>query len=305
MADKDISLTSTVLVAAGRLMIDVWSYLGAQQFSAGDWVGELGEIRVEVGGPVHVCDGFLRAGGAEARLVSALGGSRTAHSLEADPLGSFAIDRLRGKNIVPECMIVESTQTGRVMLLYPSGGGRLMVSDITTAPRVSGEYIVAAVDRALDDYERCLVYVDGYLYFDPLCPDVADLLTTRPEGARLWVDVLPHTLYRDMTFRDLLKSIETVDLVSIDGETVQGFAQASSMAADVALGKMLCECDAVAVVGDDGVDFHDHRGHQRFLFPGSSVHEWPEGPGTTDKIVSEIVTRAYLNRLGSAGRIGV
>jgi sugar/nucleoside kinase (ribokinase family) len=280
-----------VLVAAGRLMVDVWTRLAADRFGRGDWVGEINEIRVDVGGPAHVCDGFLRSPADQAILVSAIGASRTDNGrLIPDELGSLALKRLEAKGITTSCMLVEHKQTGRVMLLYHPGGGRLMVSDIVTAPRVTGEYIDGVIGKVLTQHDQCLVYADGYLYLDRSCGDVpAALIRRQRERVRLWVDVLPHTLYKRMSLREFLNRTRALDLITIERATLDGFAAAGSVTADVVAATLLRQGTTLVIVDDNQVNITGRDFCQALDWPSASQLEADQTPGWRDRIVSEFI----------------
>jgi hypothetical protein len=296
----DITSNGTVLVAAGRLMIDIWTQLTVEGFAEGDWVGEINEIRVDVGGPVHVCEGFLNAQSGQAILVSALGGVRSgSDQLLPDTLGILALNRLEAKGIIASCMLVEHKQTGRVILLYPPSSGRLMVSDTVTAPHVSGEYVEAVIGEALAKRSECLIFVDGYLYFDKSCSDVPEALARRRrDKCRLWVDVLPHTLYKSMSLRDFLRHTEAVDLVTMERTTLEGFATENLVEESYVTTAILQQCAALALVDDGLLTIIDQDGEEVIVYKKDDglELELDHTPGQRDKIVAELVTNYLCNK---------
>jgi sugar/nucleoside kinase (ribokinase family) len=287
-----------LLVAVGRLMIDIWSRLAVDGFDKGDWIGEINEVRVDVGGPVHTCEGFLNAQGHQAVLVSAIGARRVdLGQLVPDDLGSLALNRLEAKGINASCMLVEHKQTGRVMLLYPPNGGRLMVSDIVTAPRVSGEWVETVIGESLTDRDWCLIYVDGYLYFDPSASDVLAVLARRKQDSSLlWVDVLPHTLYKVMSLADFLHRAQNLDLLTMDRTTLEGFAAENSLKAEAVISALLQRNTVVAIVDENILTIYDHHIRHVIACPQMDERVMGQTPGARDKLVAELVSRYLLNR---------
>ncbi|WP_271159367.1 hypothetical protein [Streptomyces sp. AD681] len=289
-------LPGTAFLAIGFLMVDTWSRLEAREIPAGEWIGEFGDVKVEVGGPTKVCEGFLDAGAKHVTLVSAIGAQKIEDQLVPDELGGLALRHLTYKNIVPSCMLAEGKQTGRVIILYPSSGGRLMVSDSASTPRVSGEYVEESLRAVMGEYGRCIIYVDGYTYFNRESHEVAQSLNIRDrERSHLWVDVLPHTLYRVMDVADLLYQTQTVDLLSMDLATVEGFAATAALTVDEATNLFLEQGTALAISDEDCLTIVDATGKRDECLRPAERHEPMSTPGARDKRIAAHLSR-YFNQ---------
>jgi sugar/nucleoside kinase (ribokinase family) len=284
------------LLAVGRVMVDFWSRTEISSFDSGEWLSDIQEIKVDVGGPAHVCAGFLSSGYWDVLLVSAIGAQQADGRLVADEVGSLALRRLDQERVLHSCVLVRGKQTGRVMILYPPHGGRLMVSDIVTAPSVPGSHVETAISAAVGEGAACIVYVDGYTFFDKGSADVPLALARRPRGSVvLWVDVLPHHLYQRMSFDEFLEQIQDVDLVTMERSTLLGFTSQQAEHPTSAMSAIVSDNRALAVIDDGIVSIHSSTGKDVLEYPAADRVAMDRTPGRHDRLLGSLLS-GWLRR---------
>lgn len=285
---------SLFLVAVGGLMVDVYADIGAVEFGSGDWVGENAPVSVDVGGtPTHICAGTNTVPGWRTLLVAAIGAhGDTDHGAAPDLLGDLALKRLHDKGIEHRCELVPRYRTGCTVLLYPPSDGRLMIADTVTSATVSFDHLTNVLTQTRAEAGRTVVYLSGYLHFGPeaASPAAAARAAIGPDDL-LWVDVVPHDLYRRMSLAEFARRVEAVDLISIDRATMDQFAAGAPDGATSFEDAVLANGTSIAVVDANVIRIRGPLGDGVVLalepdVVGLGVDDLDRTPGGRDRMMA-------------------
>jgi sugar/nucleoside kinase (ribokinase family) len=288
------------IVAVGHLMADFSAQLITNGIASGDWVTENSNITIVAGGtPIHICKGLEQVGGWHTHIVSAVGAHLDRNSqLVPDPLARMLLEDLDTKGIEYSCELVPDRRTGVVILVYPPDPGRLMIADTITLPTASSDYLRDRVSHLVATGEASVVYIAGYLYFDPnnrrLDPTIRGAIGP---GNLVWVDVLPHKLYEQMSLKVFFDRIGSIDLLSLDRATLEGFARTGSADPEEIIDRIVAKEVTVAVVEDDEIAFHGPLGRESLPLHGVYWEELARTPGACDVVLSRKVGEYLRSRL--------
>jgi sugar/nucleoside kinase (ribokinase family) len=290
-----------LLVAVGDVMVDFSASIAAPRFATGMWIGENSEISLYIGGtPVHVCAGVNAVAGWRTHLVSAVGGQLDpiAGSVP-DMLGQLAQQYLSRNGIDHSCEIVPERSTGRALLVYPPGDGRLMIADTVTSPSVSARHLAEVLRSARTHGDRMVGHLAGYTHFGPEGEKLVRAMRTGAgANALLWLDVVPHDIHQRLSVAAFTRRLESIDLVTMDRATLDGFARTARGGLLEVTDLVLATGATLAVVDDDVIVITGPLSEKSLACPALLTPDLDRTPGARDRIVAQTLARFLQTRLG-------
>ncbi|MFC4066222.1 hypothetical protein [Actinoplanes subglobosus] len=265
--------------------------------SPGSWHYAESPVTVQVGGaPLHACAGFEQAGFGSV-VVSVVGGLATpGGDLGPDGLGAYLLSELDRRGQRHDVEVGTGCRTGRVVLLYPHDGGRVMVADAAGIAAMSPGHVDASIRRAAASHRHVVGSISGYLYFNDAADRIrrAAVSALRETGGLLWVDVVPHDLYTVLTFDEFRAAVTGLHFLSMDEETCGGFAAKAGVT----------ETELLADLRELGIIvFLDRQGRVDRIGgrEDRSVVHRPDAertPGATDVTIAGEIARQAADLLG-------
>lgn len=157
-------------------------------------------------------------------LVSKIG-SKSENPKKPDSNGQFVIDSLKKENIKPLLTLAKRGKTGKVIIVYLPNDKRFMISDRGASV---GFYKKDLSLKTLSAVRRAdLLYVDGYNSLKNPLKSTAKYLMKEANKHNTLVafDVVPHTIYQQMSFRQLKSYTKYVNIISFELNTARRFLE--------------------------------------------------------------------------------
>ncbi len=237
-----------------------------------------GPVTTEVGGAGVQFAVAARAAGFEpVTLIGKIGGDAGGRPDEA---GVQAREYLRAHGVEPLLSVQAGGATGRAAILYVPPNRRIMVSDplanTTLVPTDIGAAARAAAGTA------AFAHISGFLLLQPGRRQAAIcvLEAAQSGGATTALDLVPHEIYRYLSYRDLVQCLAgTVDWLVVELPTARrllgadGAAATAEATAEAVLEALARDFPSVALYPDPGCALVSSRGEMaelRFEYtPGS------------------------------------
>ncbi|GAA3728626.1 hypothetical protein GCM10022225_07480 [Plantactinospora mayteni] len=299
--DLESDRSDPILVCIGQLVVDVVVKDVSNRWPDGSWTQEDCSISIQIGGaPLHACAGFGDAGYGSV-VVSLLGGAEAIQGgVRPDDLGQYVLACLEQRGQAYDLEIRAGVPTGRIVLLYPRHVGRVMLTDAPGLARMSPEHVAGAIERAAAARRPLVVSLSGYVQFEDTFAEISAAVRSAAKrtGALLWIDVVPHDIYQDISFADFLESVREADILSIDEETCEGFAGSSGTSLSRVISR-LCELESTLFVSrPDGLVLA--CGEQRSTMIPEDHQSGSGLPGHGDRLVAAAVARHVRARFRDA-----
>lgn len=177
-----------------------------------------------VGGSArNVSIAAIRAG-FSVSLISKIGSKTKKHN-KPDANGQFIIDSLKKEKINPLFSIGNHLKTGKVIIVYLPNDKRIMVSDRGASVGLSRNDLSAKAISAVKNAD--LLYVDGYNSLKNPMKSTAKFLMELASKHRTLVafDVVPHKIYKLMSFKQLRAYTKYVDVICFELNTARRFLE--------------------------------------------------------------------------------
>lgn len=162
----------------------------------------------------------LEAGFASSKLFTTVG---SADELNPDALALTALEYLKKQKIEVSYSIDKLNQTGRVIMIYYSDNRRFVVADRSAGDSFRLDNLPPNIYELLENVD--LLYVSGYGLQTKLRNEAVQTLMHHAQaaGAFTIVDIVPHQIYKSISFNEYKQLLVWANAISVEGPTLMGF----------------------------------------------------------------------------------
>jgi len=281
LTERETALPKRGAVVVGDVFVDCVGHLSTPQVTGllRDPDADLhafAPVAMEIGGAGVQFAVAARAAGFEpVTLIGKVGGAGDGRP---DEPGERARRFLMAHGVVPMLAVEAGGASGRALILYTPPDRRIMISDPLANTTLQASDIGPEMETAAR--EAAFVYVSGFVLLQPgrHAAAMCILAAGRAGGATTALDLVPHDIYRYLTYerlRDRLGGIIDWLVVELPAACrLLGHARgdAGTPPAGEVLGALACDFPSVALYVEPGRALVAHRGErseQRFEYlPG-------------------------------------
>jgi sugar/nucleoside kinase (ribokinase family) len=203
------------VVVMGHLAVDVTTDLSGTElkFDQDDFLDFDRTIRNRLGGTALVLAEKAQALGCTVTVIGKVG---------ADTYGNIIIEDLRNRGITTLVTKTDTASTGTVIIVYLSNDRRILLGD----RGANGSLSVGDID-AIAEQIACshALFVSGYVFLDASArtASIRAMEIARNAGVFVSFDIVPHTLYRFLSFSDFVEFTSCSDAVTLSLNTARRF----------------------------------------------------------------------------------